>query len=321
MQVETTVDESDIGRVSVGQEATFTVDAYTDDNFSGTVSQIRLAPQVVQNVVNYTVIISVENKDLKLMPGMTANVKILVGKKSNVLKISNLALRFQPPVELVDSTALKGMRDSFKSRFKGKGNSNQQSLAGSNPGTNSNSKLSGKNNYTENNQSGSKPGSYSKPDGNRFKAIRDSIIKSHGGKMSKNEMLAEFTKAYSKYKQKNQQQTKTGYQKPQKNSSTNKYEIVSSYPQYEKSSYEPYDKFGLGRIWVLNKNGKLQPLFVRTGLNDGRSTEIISDKLNEGEDIVIGADANSNDQSSQTSNPLTGQQQRQGPGGGRMIMR
>ena len=104
MQVETTVDETDIGRISIGQEATFTVDAYPDDKFTGTVSQIRLAPQSIQNVVNYIVIIDVQNDQLKLMPGLTANVKILVASASNVLKVSNMALRFQPSADIIDTT-------------------------------------------------------------------------------------------------------------------------------------------------------------------------------------------------------------------------
>src|SRR5512140_335594 len=98
MQVLTTVDESDIGRISIGQEATFTVDAYPDERFSGTISQIRLNPVSVQNVVNYTVVISVDNVQLKLMPGMTASVRIMVASIKDVLKVSNMALRLQPPV-------------------------------------------------------------------------------------------------------------------------------------------------------------------------------------------------------------------------------
>ena len=96
MQVNTSVDEADIGRVEVGQEVTFTVDAYPSEVFKGRVSQIRNAPQVVQNVVTYDVIIEVENLDLKLKPGMTANVSIVVAKKRNVLRIPNAALRFRP---------------------------------------------------------------------------------------------------------------------------------------------------------------------------------------------------------------------------------
>ncbi|RPH37321.1 efflux RND transporter periplasmic adaptor subunit, partial [bacterium] len=116
MEVLTTVDESDIGRISIGQEATFTVDAYPDERFSGTISQIRLAPVAVQNVVNYTVVVSVDNNQLKLMPGMTASVRILIASTHDVLKISNMALRLQPPTDLIDSTKLIAMRESFPGR-------------------------------------------------------------------------------------------------------------------------------------------------------------------------------------------------------------
>lgn len=96
MQVNTNVDEADIGRIQLGQEATFTVDSFPGESFQGKVVQIRQAPIVQQNVVTYDVVIAVANPDLKLMPGMTANVKILVAEKENVLKVPNAALRFRP---------------------------------------------------------------------------------------------------------------------------------------------------------------------------------------------------------------------------------
>lgn len=102
MQVQANVDEADIGKVQVGQEVKFTVDAYAEQPFQGVVSQIRLASVTVQNVVNYTVIIDVPNPELKLMPGMTATVTILVTKKENVLRVPTVALRFQPPAEQIE---------------------------------------------------------------------------------------------------------------------------------------------------------------------------------------------------------------------------
>ena len=96
MQVDTNVSEADIGRLSVGQEATFTVDAYPEKTFRGKVSEIRNAPTTISNVVTYDVVIQVDNKDLKLKPGMTANVSVLVAHKEGVLKIPNAALRFRP---------------------------------------------------------------------------------------------------------------------------------------------------------------------------------------------------------------------------------
>jgi len=97
MQVETKIDEADIGRVVPGLSATFTVDAFPDDTFEGNVRQVRLEPVTEQNVVTYTTVIDVANPDLKLKPGMTANVTIRIEKKDDVLRIPNAALRFRPP--------------------------------------------------------------------------------------------------------------------------------------------------------------------------------------------------------------------------------
>ena len=97
MQVDTYVSESDIGGITEGKDALFTVDAYPGVPFAGTIRQVRLAPIAVQNVVTYNVVIGVENKDLRLKPGMTANVSIVVAQRDDVLKVPNAALRFVPP--------------------------------------------------------------------------------------------------------------------------------------------------------------------------------------------------------------------------------
>jgi HlyD family secretion protein len=96
MQVDTNVDEADIGKVEVGQAAMFTVDAHPGQTFRGNVTQIRQAPINVQNVITYDVVVGVNNEDLKLLPGMTANVKVLVDRADNALRIPNAALRFKP---------------------------------------------------------------------------------------------------------------------------------------------------------------------------------------------------------------------------------
>ncbi len=99
MQIDTSVDEADIGRIKVGQAVQFTVDAYPDHTFPGKVSEIRNAPTTVQNVVTYDVVVKVANPDLKLKPGMTANVSIITRQEKGVLTVPNAALRFkwQPP--------------------------------------------------------------------------------------------------------------------------------------------------------------------------------------------------------------------------------
>ncbi len=96
MQIDTSVDEADIGNVKVNQEVRFTVDAYPDTGFSGRVSEIRNAAVVVQNVVTYNVVVQVSNPELKLRPGMTANVSIIISRKTGVLAVPNGALRFRP---------------------------------------------------------------------------------------------------------------------------------------------------------------------------------------------------------------------------------
>jgi HlyD family secretion protein len=114
MKVECSVDESDIGKVKEGQKVRFTVEAYPNDNFNGIVQQVRFSPETVQNVVTYTTIVSVENPEKKLLPGMTATVSIIVGEAKNVLRVPNAALRFTPnltPAEL--EKMMQEMRDKL----------------------------------------------------------------------------------------------------------------------------------------------------------------------------------------------------------------
>ena len=101
MQILATVDESDIGRISEGQSVRFRVQAYPDRTFEGTVRQVRLQSTLVENVVNYTVVVDVENKDRLLLPGMTATVDFSVETATDVLKIQNSALRFRPTPQML----------------------------------------------------------------------------------------------------------------------------------------------------------------------------------------------------------------------------
>ena len=102
MQVQASIDEADIGKITVGQDVSFTVDAYDDQTFSGTVKQVRLQPVVTQNVVNYTVIVDVPNPDLKLLPGMTANITVMIREVKDVLRVPASALKFIPPAEYME---------------------------------------------------------------------------------------------------------------------------------------------------------------------------------------------------------------------------
>jgi HlyD family secretion protein len=106
MQLDTNVDESDIGTITAGQTATFTVDAYPGTTFRGQVTDVRKAPIIAQNVVTYDVVITVPNTDLKLFPGMTANARILTAKLDNTLKVPNAVLRLHPSATVLKQVGL-----------------------------------------------------------------------------------------------------------------------------------------------------------------------------------------------------------------------
>ena len=105
MQLNASIDASDLGQVAAGQEVSFTVDAYPSETFSGTVSQVRLNATTVNNVVTYAAIIDAPNPALKLKPGMTATLAIEIARRENVLRVPSAALRFKPSAEVLDRLA------------------------------------------------------------------------------------------------------------------------------------------------------------------------------------------------------------------------
>jgi HlyD family secretion protein len=116
MQIDTNVDEADIGKILVGQAVSFTVDAYPDTIFTGKVAVVRNAPITVSNVVTYDVVIQVENPQLKLKPGMTANVSITIEIHPDVLRIPNASLRFKPADTIVISEKKRDKQGAKKTK-------------------------------------------------------------------------------------------------------------------------------------------------------------------------------------------------------------
>src|SRR5437016_9998962 len=127
MQVDTNVSEADIGRVQVGQTATFTVDAYQNTTFTGQVTQVRNAPITVQNVVTYDAVVQVANPDLQLKPGMTANISFLIAERKDIIKIPTAALRFQPDGVVQESGSRDGQAPQ-RERGGGSGASRAQDM-------------------------------------------------------------------------------------------------------------------------------------------------------------------------------------------------
>lgn len=99
MQIEASIDEADIGRIAEGQQAVCKFDAWPKLSFEGTVTQVRLNPEIISNVVTYTVVLKIANADMKLKPGMTANISIVTERRDDVLKVAAAALRFAPPAD------------------------------------------------------------------------------------------------------------------------------------------------------------------------------------------------------------------------------
>ena len=113
MQVEASIDEADIGQIEVDQKVDFSVDAYPDETFNGVVRQVRLKPVIVSNVVTYTVIIDVPNPDMKLMPGMTATITVMIDNRKDILKVPSRALSFTPPSDYL-TYYYESLPDSMK---------------------------------------------------------------------------------------------------------------------------------------------------------------------------------------------------------------
>ncbi len=244
MQVEASVDEADIGQIKESQVVTFTVDAYPGEEFEGEVTQVRLSPVTVQNVVTYTVIIHVPNADLKLRPGMTATVSILIDKRENVLRVPTLATRFQPPQEV-----LERMKDKKKPETEDKIIAEVKT-----------EQKSPENHVGEKRM---REFSQSNPEGGQnVERRRSSEIK-----------RKEF-RSGGDFPHQSGQMTKGNFKR--------------------KSA----------KIWILEKGETLKTIEVRTGINDNRFVEIITEDLKEEDEVIIGTTNGTHTMASQQTNPF-----------------
>jgi len=250
MQVEAAIDEADVGRLRVGQQATFTVDAFPRRNFNGEIRQIRKSPVNVQNVISYTVVISAANPDLSLLPGMTANVRVVVEKRDAVLKLANAALRFRP------AGALDSKPAAAAPAQQGGGDAAQQFRQRV---------------YTE-----------LKPD-DAQRAKLDQVFDDVRLKIAALRELpqeADRRKAGERLRAESRARVMeilTEAQKPA-------YERL-----LEELGSARAGTAAAGRVWVPGPDGQPRPVDVRTGLTDGISTEILEGPLQEGDEVILGA--------------------------------
>ncbi len=292
MQINADIDEADIGKIKVGLPVEFTVDAYADESFEGKVNQVRLSPSTTQNVVTYSVIIDVDNPQMKLLPGMTANVTIIVREKEDVLRIPESALRFKPSKELWKLFGLK-WDDKFSSR--------SGRRFGSGQSTGMTNKASGQAQQGASVQGKSKQWGNQKsiPESLRVKFAKMSPeqkaafkekMKKQGGRPDFARMTPEQKAAFKKKSAQGNFQTEVSQ------STDTKFSFAA-----DNSAAEKQNK---GRIWVL-VNGKPTQIEVVTGLSDGNYAEVISG-VKEEQELIIGVNYKNAKQAAKTSTILGG---------------
>jgi HlyD family secretion protein len=259
MQVETSIDEADVGRIRVGQKASFTVDAFAGRSFSGEVRQVRKAATVISNVVTYTVVVSAANPDLTLLPGMTANVRIVTAQKDSALKVPNAALRFRPP----------GAADEKKPAVA----------------------------VTPAPTSG--PGVGGGPGGGGLGQLRERLtseLKLDADQQGKVEAIfagmrekfmaardlpeAEKSRAQERNRAEIREKISVLLTPEQKK----RYEEMASESQAARAG----GGGGSGRVWIVGENGSPKAVSARLGLTDGSMTEIVTDEIKEGSEVIVG---------------------------------
>lgn len=253
MQVETSIDEADVGRMREGQRATFNVDAFPGRTFSGEVRQIRKSAQTVQNVVTYTALVSAANPDGQLMPGMTANVRIVTDTRESALKIANAALRFRPPGASAASAEGNSGAEKAAPAAGNAGGGQLPQLR---------ERLVAELKLDEAQQS-------------RVQAIFEQM---RGRFMSLRDLPEEARAKASATARAEMRASIEEILKP---------EQKARYAEIVAETVGRSGQSGRGRIWVL-EGGKPRALDVRTGLTDGTATEISGAGVTEGLEVIVG---------------------------------
>jgi HlyD family secretion protein len=252
IQIEANVDEADIGNVVQGNDASFTVDAYPDLQFTGIVEQVRLSPNETNNVVTYTVIVTAKNPDLKLLPGMTAIVEIITGKSENVLRVSNDAIRFKPAA---DSELAKKTDQGGEAKGGGQhrgGSGDLERLA-----------------------------AQLKLDNGKKRAIETDMREIFSAMRSQSQGGEGGSSGGADNAQGNQRRAQM---KAQIASVFKKHLSEEQYKQYQQIQRQSAET-RRGQLWVQNDDG-INPVAVRLGISDDNYTQVISKKVSQG-DVVI----------------------------------
>ena len=262
MQVDTNVSEADIGRVAPGQETTFTVDAFPQTTFTGKVTEVRNAPMTIQNVVTYNVVIQVKNPGQKLRPGMTASVSILVAKKDNTLKIPNAALRFRPEFAKKETASPAKMTEPKSS-----------------------------------------PPPTAPAAGQLFERLKTELKLSPGQQASLSRLLQDARREMQEARKMGPEESKAkakelrGMTRNKIRSLLNE-EQKKKYDQMIQGTDEVQAAAPTFKVWTPANQGTPQPVEIRTGISDGSFTEVLSDDLKEGQEVILEALSNNKGASS-----------------------
>jgi len=252
MQVEASIDESEIGRIAVGQDATFTVDSFPGRTFRGKITQVRKAALVVQNVVTYTAIISAPNPDLTLLPGMTTNVRITVARRDGALKLPNAALRYRPP----------------GAQAPAQGSSPPQAAAGGAPST----------------------GASGQAQGTRERLTRELGLSEE--QVTKLEAIQRATAeriAAISVDDPAQRKKEIGRLRAQSRSEISAILNDEQRARYEAMASEQRGvATRSGSVWIVDASGKPKTVNVRLGITDGTHTELLGGDLKEGDSVIVG---------------------------------
>ena len=259
MQVETSIDEADVGRIVVGQRATFTVDAFPGQTFSGKVRQIRKAATVVSNVVTYTVIVAAANPDLTLLPGMTANVRITTAEKDQALKLPNAALRFRPTGAAEEKKVMAAVSPAPTPGGPGAGGGGGAGQAQQRERLVAELKLDA--------DQQAKVDAIFDSMRDKFRAARDLPD-------------ADRTKAQERNRAETRERVSAILTPEQKK----RYEEMAGEAQLVRAG----GGGGSGRVWIIGEDGSPKAVTVRLGLTDGSMTEIVSGDVREGSEVIVG---------------------------------
>src|SRR5688572_6993756 len=264
MQVDTSVDEAEVGRIREGQQASFTVDSFPGRMFRGRVEQVRRAATVVQNVVTYTAVIGTSNPNLELFPGMTANVRIVTDTRENVLKVPNSALRFRPAGVAPEPRESGSAPEPGAAPDEGKKKGAREGQKGEQKGEGQRERLTKELNLTPEQQS-------------KVEAIlnetRDRIRAVPAEDKGERRKQAERLRAESRARI---AEVLTPEQRK-------RYEEMS--PARGAGGRATVTR---GRVWVPGADGKPKAVNVRLGLSDGTHSELLGGELQEGSQVIVG---------------------------------